>query len=583
MLTEVNVEELNDITTRFFRMFPVNSEVFLNNSECNNLPDQCPIVAKIRKTGINVLVKNKSDHSTCVSCTMNAKCSINTAGFIPILITQRVIGFILITAIKGEEDWFLNNLSKIEHQIDLFSEWISFRLESQEVKQENTLFKEEMNGVFSFIHDSLLLVGQDGIIHNISNKLCGQFNKSKMECIGINITEILSKSDWFKIKDTVNQLDLKISIKKDRLNQKKEQYLAKIKPLLSNGQIVSFIIHLLPILDSKKKIDEKRVLYSFNDVKGTSDSIQSVIDIAKRVAPSDSSVLLRGESGTGKEVFAQSIHQASNRKDSSFIALNCAAIPETLLESELFGHVKGSFTGSNADKPGRFELANQGTIFLDEIGDLSLHLQAKLLRVVQERKIERVGDTKSTPVNVRIITATHRNLEELVSTGQFREDLYYRLNVIPITIPPLRERKEDIPILVEYFLKSFSKQLFRSPKRLSKDVYEILLNHHWTGNIRELQNVVHHFVQLEIGDLVTIKSLPKYLSDFYIEKSLIKPSNQLATENVNKRNRHLEEKDLIIRLLDQFGRDTLGKKKVAKQMKISLPTLYRRINKLNIK
>ncbi|MEH7342401.1 sigma 54-interacting transcriptional regulator [Bacillus sp. JJ1532] len=581
MVAETNIQELKMAIKNFFNLFPVNCELVLPNSESIAIPAQCQIVPKIKKTGINVLVKSKDENSMCVSCSFKDNCHITAANFTPVLFAQRVIGFILITPIKGQEDWLIDNINRMKGQLDVCSEWISLKLENAEIKEENISFKEEMNGVFSFLNETIILVGQDGVIHNISNSLCSKFKKEKTELIGLNINEIINDSDWAKISKTRSQQDLKITLKANYSNEKQENYLVKIKPLMTSGRITPYLLKLFPVLKQKEKLNEQRVLYSFHDVKGTSTPILSVVDIAKRVAPSDTTVLLRGESGTGKEVFAQSIHRGSNRKDGPFIALNCAAIPETLLESELFGHVKGAFTGSNTDKPGRFELANQGTIFLDEIGDLSLPLQAKLLRVVQERKIERIGDTKSTPVNVRIITATHRNLEELVSNGQFREDLYYRLNVIPITIPPLRERKEDIPILIEYYLKSFSKQLSRSPKRLSKEVYEILLDYHWTGNIRELQNVVHHFVQLEIGELITTNSLPKYIGELYAHSN---DKNQgplsIGTSPIKKK--HSEEKELIIHLLDQFGRDTAGKAKVANHMDISLPTLYRRINKYKI-
>lgn len=209
---------------------------------------------------------------------------------------------------------------------------------------------------------------------------------------------------------------------------------------------------------------------------------------------------------------------------------------------------------------------------------MSPSLQAKLLRVVQERRIEKVGDNQSTPVDVRIITATHQNLEQLVQVGKFRKDLYYRLNVIPIVIPPLRDRREDIPILIEYFMKNLSKQAGKKPKRISKEVLEILLNNNWSGNIRELQNVVHHFVQLEIGELVTQKSLPTYLKDEIQSQIQLQPNHKRIYRTQSN-----ENKEEILRLLDEFGRDTLGKKRVAKSLNISLPTLYRKLNKLRIK
>ncbi|MGW6381221.1 sigma-54 interaction domain-containing protein [Peribacillus butanolivorans] len=579
MFAEVNIQEIHLTITKLFQSFPVRAEVVLQDDDQKSLPLKCPVISKIKKTGIDVFIRNKAEHSTCELCSLKNDCLAESTIIKPITKNKKVIGVLVVTPLYGQEGWLSKNFDNIEIPLDFCCEWISNKIENDDLKRENTLVLEEMIGLFSFIQEPILIVGLDGTIHSLSNNVSKEFNKSKTVLLGENINEIMSASEWLKIKNVKNQQDLKISI--PSLKSKQAEHIAKVKPLLANGEIGSFLIKLTSIHDSKKKMTEQRVLYTFKDVKGTSDSIQTVVDIAKRVAPSDTSILLRGESGTGKEVFAQAIHQASNRRDGSFIALNCAAIPESLLESELFGHVKGAFTGSSRDKPGRFEMANGGTIFLDEIGDLSLHLQAKLLRVVQERKIERVGDTKSTPVDVRIIAATHRNLEELVAKGEFREDLYYRLNVIPITIPPLRERREDIPLLVEHFLKKFSRELLRSPKRLSNDVYEILLSYQWQGNIRELQNVVHHFVQLEIGDLVTMESLPKYLRDIYVNGIKIEQVDSLAVSG--KRNTYVEEKDLIIELLDQYGRDTPSKKKVAKHMNISLPTLYRRINKFNIK
>ncbi|WP_419881795.1 sigma-54 interaction domain-containing protein [Peribacillus sp. B-H-3] len=579
MFAEVNIQEISSTVTKLFQSFPVRVEVVLQDDDQKSLPLKCPIISKIKKTGIDVFIRNKAEHSTCELCSLKNDCVAETTIIKPITKNKKVIGVLLVTPLDGQAGRLNKNFDNIEIQLDFCCEWISNKIENDDLKKENALVLEEMIGLFSFIQEPILIVGLDGTIHSLSNNVSKEFNKSKTVLLGENINEIMSASDWLKIKNVKNQQDFKISI--PSLKSKQAEYIAKVKPLLANGEIISFLIKFASIQDSKKKMTEQRVLYTFKDVKGTSDSIQTVVDMARRVAPSDTSILLRGESGTGKEVFAQAIHQASNRRDGSFIALNCAAIPESLLESELFGHVKGAFTGSSGDKPGRFEMANGGTIFLDEIGDLSLHLQAKLLRVVQERKIERVGDTKSTPVDVRIITATHRNLEELVAKGEFREDLYYRLNVIPITIPPLRERREDIPLLVEHFLKKFSRELFRSLKRLSNDVYEILLSYQWPGNIRELQNVVHHFVQLEIGDLVTMESLPKYLRDLYVNGTKINQVDSLAVSG--KRNTHVEEKDLIIELLNQYGRDTPSKKKVAKHMNISLPTLYRRISKYNIK
>ncbi|WP_053178002.1 sigma-54 interaction domain-containing protein [Peribacillus loiseleuriae] len=579
MSTELEMKkEVSAMISKLFRLFPIKVEVCLEDSDYKELQQNCPVLNKVQKTGMDVFVRNKNAYETCA-----VKDCCPSEPFILKAITKakKVVGVLLVTALEGKTDWLFENYNVMEVQLDFCTEWISNKLENEDLRTENSSIIEEVNSIFSFIQDPVLLVDVDGKIHNMSHRVSRFFNKIRNVLIGGPITEIISDSDWVRVKNMKKQQDLKVSVKLETGDQK--EYLAMVKPLVSNGEIASFLINVTPIMDSKKKVHEQRVLYTFNDVKGISDSIQNVVDIAKRIAPSNTTVLLRGESGTGKEIFAQAIHRESHRKDGPFIALNCAAIPESLLESELFGHVKGAFTGSSADKPGRFELANEGTIFLDEIGDLPLPLQSKLLRVVQERKIERVGDTKSTPVNVRIITATHRNLEKLVANGQFREDLYYRLNVIPITIPPLRERREDIPILIDYYMKKFSEEFFRSPKRISEDAFELLLSNLWPGNIRELQNVVNHFVQLEIGDLVTIESLPNYLKHVNETERRVEKEAAINEKYSMKSSNRINEKEIIIDLLDQYGRDTIGKKRVASHLNISLPTLYRRISKFKIK
>ncbi len=247
--------------------------------------------------------------------------------------------------------------------------------------------------------------------------------------------------------------------------------------------------------------------FQFENVVARSSAMESVLKVAQKVAQSDATVLIEGESGTGKEVLARAIHQASPRRKGPFVAVNCPSIPENLLESELFGHVRGAFTGALRDKPGKFELAKGGTVFLDEIGDLKLDLQAKLLRVLQEREIERIGDTKPRPIDVRIIAATHRDLRQLVQEGRFREDLYYRLSVVPLVIPPLRERKEDIPYLVDHFLAKYGGKQFR----VTKQAMRVLLDYDWPGNVRELENAVHRAIVLTSGNVIDVDALPPHL------------------------------------------------------------------------
>lgn len=253
-----------------------------------------------------------------------------------------------------------------------------------------------------------------------------------------------------------------------------------------------------------KKIEESD---SFGTMIGKSKGMLQVYSVIKKVADTSANVLILGESGTGKELVARGIHEHSTRKHNAFVVINCGGIPETLLESELFGYMKGSFSGAYADKMGLFEIADGGTIFLDEIGEISPFLQVKLLRVVQEKTIRRVGGKEDFKVNVRIISATNQDLESRVKTGEFREDLYYRLNVIPVRVPPLRERKEDIPLLVTYFIEKYSKEMNKEIKRISHYALDLLMNYPFPGNVRELENIIERSVALEASNIILPEDL----------------------------------------------------------------------------
>jgi DNA-binding NtrC family response regulator len=255
---------------------------------------------------------------------------------------------------------------------------------------------------------------------------------------------------------------------------------------------------------------------------GESQGIQSVFDIVGKAAGSDSTVMVFGESGTGKELIARALHENSPRRDKPFIAVNCGAIPHELLESELFGYEKGAFTGAATTRIGRVELANEGTIFLDEIGDMPAALQVKLLRVLAEREIDRLGGTKPVQIDVRFITATHRNLEDSIKEGKFREDLYYRLNIIPLVIPPLRDRKGDIPLLARHFLNKCSENQGKESKTINEEAMRKLVDYSWPGNIRELGNFIERMVVLSVGSTITPRDLPEKVCGEVPRESLSK-------------------------------------------------------------
>ncbi|NWF98763.1 MAG: nif-specific transcriptional activator NifA [Nitrospirae bacterium] len=307
-------------------------------------------------------------------------------------------------------------------------------------------------------------------------------------------------------------------------------------------EIISSIIAQYVILWKHYKESEKerenlklqlKGKYSLPNIIGNSDKMQEVFEAVYRVADSKATVILYGESGTGKELIAKAIHYMSPRSKYPFIKFNCASIPEGLLESELFGHEKGAFTGAIMARKGRFELADRGTLLLDEIGDLPLNLQPKILRVLQEKEFERVGGEKTIKVDVRLLAATSRNLEELVSKGKFREDLFYRLNVVPIFMPPLRERKEDISLLVEFFLKKFNKENNKDVN-ISPDALRILTDYHWPGNVRELENTIERLIVMSASSVIRASDLPVTIKLPPYEEVLKKESLKTGIEDIEK-------------------------------------------------
>ena len=331
------------------------------------------------------------------------------------------------------------------------------------------------------------------------------------------------------------------------------------------------------VAEARDRLEEERLYleseirseYNFEDIVGKSAGLCKVLDQVAIVAPTGSTVLLHGETGTGKELFARAIHNLSPRRDRTFVRLNCAAIPSGLVESELFGHEKGAFTGALMQKKGRFELADHGTLFLDEIGDISLELQPKLLRALQEHEFERLGSTKTIRVDVRLIAATHRDLQSMISNNQFREDLFYRLNVCPIEIPPLRERREDIPLLVHYFVLHHSRQMQKRVKSVPKQAMEALVNADWPGNIRQLENFIERCVIFTQGDELNV-----------LRAELKKPS--VRTVAPAPPSFEQAERQVIIDALVAASGRIAGKGGAAERLGLKRTTLQNKMNKLNI-
>lgn len=398
------------------------------------------------------------------------------------------------------------------------------RHEVDRLLHENALMQERLQLILEAVQDGICVVDKNGEVTYVNPSYLRILHKTEEAIIGENVYEVAPNGNRCSVLKTGLPRIGSISHKKDGTT-----IVANVNPIFVDGEIagvVSVIKNITEIQTLMEKLNQisakaeyleqellrtKKTGKSFANYIGRSGRVVDVLAMASKAAQSSATVLIRGESGTGKELVAEGIHYASNRSKGAFIRVNCGAIPSTLLESELFGHEKGAFTGAIRRKLGKFELADKGTIFLDEIGEMDKSMQVKLLRVLQQREFDRVGGEETVHVDVRIIAATNRDLEEMVRQGTFRDDLYYRLNVIPLFLPPLRDRLEDIPLLTENFIKKISAQAHKKVRGITPEALEVLMSYKWPGNVRELENVMERVITLMEADFITRENLPSYL------------------------------------------------------------------------
>ncbi|KUO71339.1 MAG: Fis family transcriptional regulator [Desulfosporosinus sp. BRH_c37] len=522
----------------------------------------------VMKTGVSVIIDNPGYNELCQPCPSHGKCLEYAEVAIPIRVDDQIIGVIGLVSFDEEQTKrLMDNKQSLLLFLEKMAELLVGKVVENQKNHESGLLTSQLLTVLNLLHDGILLINdQQEVTH--FNTLAGKLLDIDAEQEQALFQLLDDKKLWLAVErgETFSG-----PIKGKRVAT---QLYCDVVPIKNNGVIEGAVITLKDIQQIKKLVKEATVSEietHFSQIIGNSTKMNELKAMALHVAPSKATLLIQGESGTGKELLARAIHQSSNRKGHAFIAINCGAIPENLLESELFGYEEGSFTGARrGGKLGKFELAHNGTIFLDEIGDMPLHLQVKILRVLQERRVERIGSTRSIPLDVRVIAATHQHLEDMVKTGEFREDLYYRLNVIPLLIPPLRERLEDVPILIQFYLNYYSTVTDRSVSGITPEVIEILTHYPWPGNVRELGNVIEYCVTMVAGGEITAEILPKR----------VKLERQSTSHN-SSLNLKLLEREMIMKALTLVNSEG-HKDDAAKLLGISRATLYRKIKEYQI-
>lgn len=499
----------------------------------------------------------------------------------PIRLDGAVIGLIGLVAFN------MSQKEKIIRNSDTLTLFLGRMADLIASKLAQTESSNQLKAIVESMHEGLMALDRGLIILSCNTKCEELLGIPRKRIEGRSLSEIWDIEDVRRVMDSgVPAKDKEIIFRADK--GKEKRFLYTIMPIsettgdgggdTGEGSMLGAMILFQDISDFRERIYKITAMgkfTTFDDILGESEAIQGVKSRALQVATSDSTVLITGESGTGKELFARAIHYASGRGNQSFVSLNCGAIPEMLLESELFGYEKGAFTGADkGGKPGKFEIANKGTIFLDEIGDMPLHLQVKLLHAIQNRQIDRIGGISPIDVDVRIIAATNKDLDAMIKMKEFREDLYFRLNVIPLNIPPLRSRPGDTELLLNYALQKFTDLLNKSIEGFSGEAIELLMRYDWPGNVRELENVVEYAVNMETDSQISAGNLPDRVCR--VDGGRFERSGGLK----EKMDRY--QKQLIGACLIDTGYSLEGKIRAAGILGISESTLYRRIRELGI-
>jgi len=522
-----------------------------------------------------LVVPNPGHHELCRGCRYIGNCP-ETAEILKVIEKggNRYGVLLMVAYTQAQKERFLNNISELLEFIGEMANLIYDEIRLQQSLEKEKITQQHLKATINFMDNGIITIDRQGLITQINNQATTILRLGNRHVEQQPLKNFLPKqliTQLIKEGRPIKRCEIQT------VKPREVHCLLSANPIVVSGKVMGAVLQIQDFKDLRRAVYEfsaKHIETTFDDILGESDAFLQVKAHASTVAHNDSTVLILGESGTGKELFARAIHTNSRRSAYPFIAINCAAIPENLLESELFGYDEGAFTGARkGGKPGKFEMADGGTLFLDEIGDMPLHMQAKILRILQESVVERIGGMTTISVNVRIIAATNTQLEKLVKEGGFRRDLYYRLNVFPLTIPPLRMRRQDVTILATHFLAKYNAKMERHLESFSAEALGMLVSYHWPGNVRELQNAVEYAVNVETGSTIQPRSLPTSITRYGAAK---KPRRSVAYKVREY------EKMIIREVLESCDDSVEGKKRAARELRISLPTLYRKIRKFNL-
>jgi len=526
----------------------------------------------------SIFVENTTHAVCCAECEYSGRCEVLAFVMRPIIYGENKIGTISLLALTEQHRRkLLNHYEKMQDFLSKLCNLILISINEKRMESKITSLMNQFKDVINSIYEGVIAINNQGIVTNVNQ---AAEEMLKIDHNSIYRTHINDLFPDFVVEDAINKNEHSDSdlyyvneVSYTGPNKKTLYLFYNVTPMYEDGRVSGAVLTFRKkeeVEEMANRIMKENKKSTFAGIIGTSTEINDIKEKMKLIAATDSTVIIYGETGTGKSIFARAIHEESPRRKNPFVSVSCAAIPATLLESELFGYEEGAFTGARkGGKPGKFEQAHGGTIFLDEIGDMPLDFQVKLLHVIENKSIARVGGVSFRDVDVRIITATNRDLEEMIRERKFREDLFYRINVIPFTLPSLRDRKDDIILLMHHFLDYYSVRLNKKIKGFEEDAREALLSYPWPGNVRELENAIEYAINIESGHQITKSSLPEKINRHYSS------SEQIGIEDISS----LEEK-AIKAALDKYGYSTWGKEKAASALGISRATLYRKLKKI---